>query len=131
MHPDIAGTECLAIFVLDSDEMKADGAHWRAFMPGKKDGERSFYRIDGLEYAEIARIGREVAAQRGKALHGWGIVRAHEVIACSPLQLKVDEPPDRHGVIIGWPTERHDRISLAESLADIADTIQFPTPPKS
>jgi hypothetical protein len=128
MRPDIAETERLAIFVCDSDEMKEDGAHWRAFMPGKKDAERSFFRIDGLEYAEIARIGREVAAQRGKALHGWGVVRAREVIACSPLQLKVDEPPDGHGVIVGWPTERHKRVNLAQSLADAAETVQFPNP---
>jgi hypothetical protein len=124
---DIADSECLAIFVVDPDAMKADGAHWRAFMPGK-DGERSFYRIDGLDYSEIAHIGREVAAQRGKALHGWGVVRAKDVTACAPLLFKIDEPPDRHGVIIGWPTERIERVSLAQLLADIAATIQFPNP---
>jgi hypothetical protein len=127
MHPDIVASEHLAIFVFDSDDMKDDGAHWRAFMPGK-DGERSFYRIDGFEYADIALIGRDVAAQREKALRGWGILQAHEVIACPPLQLKVHEPPDGHGVIIGWPTERHERVSLAQSLASAADTVQFPNP---
>jgi hypothetical protein len=131
MDPNIAGSERLAIFVLDSDYMKADGASWRAFMPGKKDGERSFYRIDGLEYADVARLGREIAGQRAKALHGWSVLRADRVTECSPLQLKVDEPPDRHGVIIAWPSERHEQISLAQSLASIADTVQFPTPPKS
>jgi len=64
MHPEIADRERLAIFVFDSDDMKEDGAHWRAFMPGKSDGERSLYRVDGLDFCDVAAIGQDLASQR-------------------------------------------------------------------
>ncbi len=63
MPSEIADTERLAIFVFDSDDMKEDGVHWRAFLPGK-DGERSLYRIDGLDFCEVAAIGQQLAEQR-------------------------------------------------------------------
>jgi hypothetical protein len=129
MNSTIADFECLAIFVLDSDHLQKDAATWRAYMPSR-DGERSFHRIDGLDYAEIARKGRDFATDRGKALHGWGIVRAKDVRSLKPLDLKVDEPPDRHGVIVGWPSEKHEQRSLAQSLTSIAETIRFPNPPE-
>jgi hypothetical protein len=123
MHPHIADSERLAIFVFDSDKMRADGAHWKAFRPDDR-GERSFFRIDGLEYAAIAQIGKDVGAETGRTLHGWAIVQAGKVRP--PLMLKADEPPDRHGVIVGWPTERNDQRSLAQVLAGIAEeTVQF------
>ncbi len=129
MHPDIADSERLAIFVFD-DDMKEDGAHWRAFMPGKSDGERSLYRTDGLDFCEVAAIGQEVARQRpDNKLRGWAVISASDVRALPGLQLKEAEPPERHGIIDSWPTERIDKVSLAQSLADAAATIRFPFEP--
>ncbi len=126
---DIADSERLVVFVFD-DDMKQDGAHWRAFMPGKSDGERSLYRSDGLDFCEVAAIGQEVANQRpDDKLRGWAVISASDVRKLPGLQLKAAEPPERHGVIDSWPTERIDKVSLAQSLADVAATIRFPFAP--
>ncbi|MGO9930569.1 MAG: hypothetical protein ACLPV8_01980 [Steroidobacteraceae bacterium] len=125
MQLDIADSECLAVFVFDSAKMKADGIHWKAFRPDDR-GERSFFRIDDLDYAAIAAIGNEVAAERNQTLHGWGVLRAKKVRSITPLQLKSDEPPDRHGVIIGWPPESQDERAAAIAMARIAGTVRYP-----
>src|SRR5258708_13680488 len=129
MHPAIADTERLAIFVFDSD-MKEDGAHWRAFMPDKQYGERSLYRVDDLDFCDIAAIGQEVARKRPeKKLRGWALIFASDVRGLSDLRLRSDEPPDRHGVIDCWPAERHVKVSHTQLLADKATTICFPFTP--
>ncbi len=126
---DIADSERLVIFVFD-DDMKEDGAHWRAFMPGKSDGERSLYRSDGLDFCEVAEMGQEVARLRpDKKLRGWAVISASDVRGLPGLQLKVSEPPERHGIIDSWPTERIAKVSLAQSLASAAGTIRFPFTP--
>lgn len=130
MHPaDIADSERLVIFVF-GDDMKEDGAHWRAFMPGA-DGERSLYRSEGLDFCEVAALGKDVARQRpdNKRLRGWAVISASDVRKLPGLQLKVSEPPDGHGIIDSWPKERMNKVSLAQSLADDAATIRFPFSP--
>lgn len=132
MHPDIADTERLAIFVLDSDGMREDGAHWKAFLPGKLDGERSFLRIDGLDFCDVAALGQELASQRDppKQLRGWGVISAGDVrTLCPELRVRSAKPPERHGVIDSWPAEKHEKRSLAQSLAGVAATIRFPFAP--
>jgi hypothetical protein len=132
MHPDIADTERLAIFVLDSDDMKEDGAHWKAFLPDKLDGERSFYRIDGLDFCEIAAIGQTVASTRAtQKLRGWAVLSVSELRKLSGLKYKAAEPPERHGVIYDWPAEKQDKRSYAQSITDAPSTItiRFPFAP--
>jgi hypothetical protein len=127
MHPDIADSERLAIFVFDSEDMREDGAHWKAFMPSKNDGERSLYRVDGLSLSEIAAIGNDLASQRiSQQLRGWATISARNVRKLSGLQLKAAEPPERHGVIDSWPAEKHEKRSFAQSLAKDAATVRFP-----
>jgi hypothetical protein len=130
MHPDIAESERLVVFIFDSDDLKEDGAHWKAFMPGKHDGERSLYRVDGLDFREVAAIGQELASLRAtQKLRGWAVISASHVRALPGLQLKAAEPPERHGVIESWPLEKNDKRSLAQSLASVAATIRFPFAP--
>jgi hypothetical protein len=132
MQPDIADTERLAIFVLDSEDLREDGAHWRAFLPDKRDGERSFYRVNGLDFCDVAAIGLAVASTRPtQKLRGWAIISASEVRKLQGLRLRPDEPPPRHGVIFSWPSEKQDKRSFAQSLADAPDTvtIRFPFGP--
>lgn len=43
-----------------------------------------------------------------------------EAINRTGLSLKRDEPPPRHATIEEWPPEPHERMSLAQMLADDA-----------
>jgi hypothetical protein len=131
MHPEIADSERLTVFVFDSDDMKEDGVHWKAFMPGKHDGERSLYRIDGFDFCDVSALGQDLASQRAnQKLRGWGAFSAIDVRnLASGLRLRSDEPPDRHGVIDCWPAEKHEKRSLAQLLAKAATTIRFPFAP--
>ena len=120
MHGTIADSECLAIFVYDSNKFKRDGVHWRAFLPSK--GERSLFRIDGLSELEVAEIGeRDAATNRQQELKGWARLIAREVTSRPPLVLKVDEPPPRHGVIANWPAESDKQRELAVELAGVQE----------
>jgi hypothetical protein len=132
MDPEIAESERLTVFVLDSGLMKEDGVHWRAFMPGKHDGERSLYRVDGLDFCDVSALGQSVASERqNQRLHGWGVFSANDVRTLPPpgLRLLSAEPPDRHGVIDCWPTEKHEQRNFAQLLAKCAGTIRFPFAP--
>jgi hypothetical protein len=111
----IANTERLAIYVLDSGKMRTAGVHWRAFLPGG-DGERSFFRTNGLTDVEVAGIGqREVGDPEGRQIRGWAELLAQHVMP--PLVLMPFEPPERHGAIVNWPTEIQERNSFAQQLA--------------
>jgi hypothetical protein len=121
----IADTEPLAIFVYDSDKMKTDGAHWKAFLPGKRDGERSFFRVVDLSNDEVNEIGeREAASRANQQLRGWAKIVAVDVSSRPPLTLKGREPPPRHGVILDWPTESQAKNELAMALAGLAKTVR-------
>jgi hypothetical protein len=124
MEASIADAEPLAIFVYDSEKMKTDGAHWKAFLPSK-DGERSFFRIEALSESGVAEIGKEAAAGRqDQQLRGWAEIFALTVRNNPPLQMTVVEPPPRHGIIIGWPPESQDKKKLAMALAGVAKTVR-------
>jgi len=128
MQGAIANTERLAIYVLDSGKLKASGVHWRAFIPGN-DGERSFFRTDGLTVEQISRIGqREVGDPEGRPIRGWAQLIAQNVLDARPLQLIPAEPPERHGVIINWPPEIQERNKLAMQLANVALKHEWPLP---
>jgi hypothetical protein len=114
MQPDIADLERLAVFVFDSGKMKADGVHWKAFRPDER-GERSFFRIDGLDYAAIAAIGNEVAAERSQTLHGWAVLRADKARGVTPLQIRSDDPTSRHPAT-GLSSVGHPKVRMKEAL---------------
>ena len=130
MCGEIADTECLAIFVYDSDKVKTDGMHWRVFLPGA-DGERSFFRVDGLTDLQVAGIGEPGAAQRpDQSLKGWARLLAQAASSKAPLLLRADEPPPRHGVIHNWPPELDAQKKLAVALAaDQLSHVRWPPPP--
>jgi hypothetical protein len=124
MEAAIADAESLAIFVYDSEKMKTDGAHWKAFLPSK-DGGRSFFRVDSLSESEVAEIGRQAAATRqDQLLRGWAQVFALDVRGNPPLRMVVVEPPPRHGIIVNWPPESQDKKKLAMALAGVAKTVR-------
>jgi hypothetical protein len=129
MDEEVADTESLAIFVLDSKKIKADGVTWRAFMPNEVDGERSLFRVDDLETLDIIELGqREVgdAQTPPRVIKGWAQFIAREVRTRPPLQLVAAEPPPRHGVIRNWPVDWEQKQKLALDLAGVASTHRCP-----
>ena len=124
MCGEIADTESLAIFVLDSKKIKSDGVTWRAFMPSEEDGERSVFRVDELSNTDIAALGqREVGdtqMPQPRQIRGWARFTAEEVRKRPPLVLVPDEPPPRHAVIRGWPPAFEEKQRLAMDLAEVA-----------
>jgi hypothetical protein len=127
MDGPIADDECLAIYVLDSDKLRRDGAHWRAFLPNPEDGERSLFRVSGLGIESKAEIGQtHIGDPKGRPLRAWAELIANQIRQYPPLAVIEAEPPDRHGVIKDWPAEPQQVRALAMALADVASTQRWP-----
>src|SRR5580698_602740 len=112
MDGEVEDQEHLAVFVLDSAKMTRTRVKWRAIIPDDDDGERSFFRTAGLQAQEIHNIWQQEVAPNDpqhRALKGWADLTAECVRGCEPLTAEKDEPPDRHGVIRGWPDEPQKR----------------------
>jgi len=126
MDGDVADTERLANFVLESNKLTRDGVHFKAFLPGG-DGQRSLFRIDGLSDEYVAATGQAfVGNLRDKLVLGWGTIRAASIRKVIPLLLRADKPPPRHAVIEGWPDEIERRRALAMQLASKSDAHKCP-----
>ena len=89
----------------------------RALEPSVQDNATSVFRILALTDAAIWSLGQDhVANPRGATIYA----RADLIVAAIlGVGLHVDpaEPPPRHANIVGWPTEKHASMSLAQQLA--------------
>ena len=92
----------------------------KAFEPSAN-GEVSVARIDGLQEQGVWELGDEAGQMRPhpKAAIARLDFVASAVAGCA-LQLKIDEPPVRHALIVGWPDQEELRIQKAQELARIA-----------
>lgn len=122
----------IANYVLDADKFKADAVDHRAFLPDKS-GERSVFCVAGFTDAEAAAWGQTMVGdvrQPARVIKGWAQFPASLVKSqlAQPLDLRVDEPPPRHGVIVGWPTAKEDQRKLAMFLASKAEPKRWPPP---
>lgn len=131
----IDDAEQLTNYVVESNKFKTDVLpsggtrdvlHFRAFLPDKC-GERSVFRMDGLDHNTVIEWGRVFVAQpRCKSILGWGRIPAGAVRRQQPLQIRADEPPPRHAVIDQWPTEIEHARTLAMELASAAAATKLP-----
>jgi hypothetical protein len=87
-------------------------------VPGEDKQELSVFRINGMEWNEIWEMGRrELRIKPPMRLHGGAVFKAASIP--TPLFLQMDESPERHGNIIGWPSPYDESLwlSLAQRLA--------------
>jgi hypothetical protein len=123
MEPD----DLLANFVIDSDKLKSDSVHWKAFLPERRTQERSVFCVTGMAELAIAHLGQElVAAPRGRAIKGWAEFTVAVVASTGSLTARRDEPPPNHVVIVDWPTEPEQQRLLAMQLASKAIRKEWP-----
>jgi hypothetical protein len=79
-------------------------------------GEVSVFRTDGLTRAETDELGRSIRPER--TFRGWAAHLARHVKAHSKLvRLILEEKPERHASIVGWPQEKDKQKSIAADLA--------------
>ena len=92
---------------------------YNAFLPALSDGawSTSVFDADGLTDSDVWALGeRHVASARNKPVYGYPDI---SVLAVEEQRLTVDraEPPPRHCDIVGWPSAKEERISVAQELA--------------
>ncbi len=63
-----------------------------------------------------------VSNPTGRTLYARADIPALAVYELS-LNINPDEPPPRHASIVGWPPEKHARMSLAQQLAASATLV--------
>jgi hypothetical protein len=117
--PPVEGYELLARFIVNGNEVRADGTvRPQLFLPYKR-VELSVNRHRDATLEETTNIGRQVAAQRGKTLIGREDIRAR---SCCIHTLSVIASPilpgnPNHADIVGYPTRKDEQLSLAAKLA--------------
>lgn len=87
-----------------------------AFLPDAN-GETSIFRIQDVDADSIWASGNEVSKVSGRTLHARADI-ATKAVRSTGLNVLPEEPPPRHGNIVGWPEGREDRMELAKVLAD-------------
>ena len=129
--PPVADEELLARFIVNSNEMRADGTvRPQLFLPYKQVTLSVNRHRDGT-LIEIWSIGQQVAAERGKTLYGRADVRAN---SCRIAPLDVVPQPilphnPNHADIVGYPARKDEQLSLAEKLAAAIEG-EWQSPPR-
>lgn len=96
--------------------------HSTAFLPPNNNLKLSVFRIVGLSNADIWKIGEEKVVKRMKVsrtLYGIAEIKV-AVVQEKKLKLDIDNNPERHANIIGWPEEKSERKLIAMELAENA-----------
>ena len=119
--PAILDSEHLAHFILEQNKIRGDGTvHHRALMPSTKTGNKSVFRVDGLDDHVVCDLGRkEVGQPQGRLILGWADLVALDVRE-QKLKVRPDEPPSRHALVEGWPPAIEDQRTVAMVLAQRA-----------
>ena len=117
--PPVADHELLARFIVNSNEVRADGTvRPQLFLPYKRVA-LSVNRHRDAALTETWTIGTQVAEQRGKTLLGRADVRA-TAGRIPPLDVVPSPIPPQnpnHADIVGYPPRKDEQLSLAAKLA--------------
>jgi len=111
LHEHIIDEEDLARFLTQSSQYNTTMVKPSAFLPTPNDQETSISRHGRDPGDTLWTIGRVAAGPR--RLHGAAIFKAHAVRRAA-LDVLSAEPPDRHGVIRGWPCDPDPEFQKAQ-----------------
>jgi len=89
-----------------------------------EDLKLSVFRIDGLHADLIWNLGSSLRKKR--TLHGRADILYRDVSEIEPLLAIAEPPPPLHANIVGWPSEKSERLLLAADLASIASPFLKP-----
>jgi hypothetical protein len=127
--PPVDDDELLARFILQRGEFRADDSVTPALFMPYKHVALSVNRHRDATAEETWEVGRRVASQRHKTLHGRSDIKAS---ACKIDSLGIVAKPilpdnPNHAEIEGYPPKKEDQKSLALKLAAIASN-RIPPP---
>ncbi len=114
-----AEDETITRFILSQAHFSRKGLRVkpRALEPWAQDNATSVFRIAALTDGEIWSLGQTyVANPRNGTIHARADLVVFAVLAVG-LRVDAAEPPPRHASIVGWPTEKDAKMSLAQRLA--------------
>src|SRR5262249_2054497 len=112
-------------FYRGQTRLRGDGSvKHQAFLPERNPVndrlETSIVRVDDLP--DNSAIRAQGKALRTLELKGWAVILAEHARA-QQLDVIPDPPPDRHAVLIQWPSEKEKRIQIAQQLAKLAGPV--------
>lgn len=128
--PPVDGAELLARFIVNRNEVRADGSiRPQLFLPYKR-LELSVNRHRDATIDETWTVGLHVAGQRRKTLIGRADIGAS---SCHVGTLSVSASPilpynPNHADIIGYPARKDEQLSLAAKLAAAIAAPWHPVP---
>ncbi len=122
--PPVEGEELLTRFIVNGNEVRADGTvRPQLFLPYKR-VELSVNRHRDATLEETWSIGQQVAAQRGKTLIGRADIRASSccIQTLSVVASPIPRSNANHADIVGYPARKDEQLSLAAKLAASIET---------
>lgn len=107
----VGDEEDLARFLTQSSQFNTIMVKPAAFVPSAKDGETSVSRHGADPAVRLWAMGLQAAGTR--SLYGAAIVKAR-VVRETTLEAEADEPPPRHAMIVGWPSDADPELQKAK-----------------
>lgn len=125
LSADLGPTEFISRFSTSKSEYRKTGPEAKTplFMPPDEEPlELSVFHTTGLHIDEIAEIGRvQITEVSQRRVHGHGSFTVSDVTDIG-LRVYPDNDPPRHATIIGWSSDKSERLLLAQELAAKVNT---------
>lgn len=113
--------EDLCRFINQSSDLSRVGAKARAFMPSKKHGNTSVFRVSReASDNEILESYAHVGSNRDIKAASFVLASA---VRSAKLEVEAEEPPPRHANLEGWPTNEDDLDDQKARQKDIANVL--------
>jgi hypothetical protein len=128
--PDVTESEIVTRYLMFSKWYRADQTiKYEAFMP-PADLEFSVTRLLQATDAELWGVGKQVAAENGRTLHGRADISVR-VFLNQQLLAQSDALPDNpnHAIVTGWPVGKAQQMIVAKQFAAIQGLRRIPPPP--